>query len=134
RLAFDSGEKRLRVVTEYHAPRRLKPVELKKLAAETIGQWSDGIGEAEFLHRKKLGMDVDLYPLGAGKVLVEQVDDGKKVKAPRINALVKAIRDRNPKQAERLMASWADVNGKDRHGDSPLHLACLYGYLDLARL
>jgi ankyrin repeat protein len=134
RLAFDSGEKRLRVVTEYHAPRRLKPAELKKLAAETVGQWSDGIGESEFRHRKQLGVDVDLYPRGAEKARVEQIDDGKKVKAPRIDALVKAIRDRKPKQAERLLAGGAEVNGKDRDGEAPLHLACLYGYLGLARL
>lgn len=133
RLALDGRGKRLRVVTEYHAPRRLKPAELKQLTADTVGQWSDGIGEAAFRHRKKLGMDVDLYPRGTGKVRVEQVDDGKTVRAPRVNPLVKALRDRNPGQAGRLVAGGADVTGKDRDGDTPLHLACLYGYFDLAR-
>jgi hypothetical protein len=53
RLAFDRQEKQLRVVTEYRSPRRLNSSELKKLVEETVGQWSDGIGEEEFLHRKK---------------------------------------------------------------------------------
>ena len=63
-LAFDAKTKRLRVRTEYHAPRKLTAEELKLLVKKTTGQWSDGIGEGDFLHQKKLKMDVDLLAAG----------------------------------------------------------------------
>src|SRR5262245_53687613 len=71
RLAFDQAGKHLRVVTEYHSPRRLEPAELAKLVDETEGQWSDGIGEGDFLHRKKLKMDVSIAPQGRPKPRAE---------------------------------------------------------------
>lgn len=113
RLAYDAGAEQLRVVTEYQAPRRLKPAELRKLVQETVGQWSDGIGEGEFRHRKKTKMDVNLYPRGRGRVRAEQFDDGKKVRKPRPNALLKALADRNRKEARRLLDEGVEVNGKD---------------------
>ncbi len=135
RLAFDRQQGQLRVVTEYQSPRRLKAGELKQLVAETVGQWSDGIGEEDFIHRKKMKMDVDLYPLGGKKVRAEQIDDGKKVKAPRgLPLLVKALHDENRKEARRLLLAGAEVNVKDKEGETPLHWACLLGYFDLALL
>ncbi len=132
RLVYDSREQQLRVVTEYHSPRGLKSGELTQLVKETVGQWSDGIGEGEFLHRKKVRMDVDLCPFGERKVRAEQVDDGKKIKGPRIAPLVKALRDRDVKTARTLLAQGENVNDKDKEGETPLHLACLHGYYDLA--
>jgi ankyrin repeat protein len=58
----------------------------------------------------------------------------KSDKKPRVMSLCKVIRDRNAKKAKKLLAEGADVNTKDKYGDSPLHLACLYGFLDLALL
>ncbi len=133
RLAVEDGGKRLRVVTEYRAARRLQPAELDALVSETVGQWTDGIGEGEFLHRETLGMDVDFSPSLEGKVRAEQVDDGKRAKKPRVDELMKALHERNPRLAARLLAGGAEVNGKNGEGDTPLHVACHRGYFDLAR-
>lgn len=133
-LAFDAKKKRLRVVTEYQAPRKLTAAELKLLVEETTGQWSDGIGEGDFLHRKKLKMAVDLSPESSEKVRVEQVEDGKKVKTPLVDPLIKALDNNNSKAAGKLIAEGVDVTGIDRDGHSALQLACQAGFFDLALL
>jgi hypothetical protein len=48
RFAYDRKRKELRSVTEYRARRPLTAEELAQLVQETIGQWSDGIGENGF--------------------------------------------------------------------------------------
>ena len=48
RFAYDRKRKELRAVTEYRCPRRLTADELAKLVQETVGAWSDGVGENGF--------------------------------------------------------------------------------------
>lgn len=134
RLAFERETQRLTVVTEYQSSRRLQPNELKRLIEETAGQWSDGIGEEEFLYRKKLGMSVDLYPIRRKKIRAEQIDDGIKIKAPRAVPLAQALWDNDLAQAKALIADGADVDAMDKTGHAPLHIACLSGHFDLALL
>src|SRR5438105_11407924 len=45
RLALDLSGKKVLVVSQFKAPRRLTKPELARLIEETTGQWSDGIGE-----------------------------------------------------------------------------------------
>lgn len=132
RLAFDESMKKLRVVTEYHAPRKLTATELKQLARETTAQWSDGIGEGEFRHRKKLKMDINLYPSKRGKVSAEQIDDGKKVRRPAVEPLMIAYRDRNEGEMRRLLADYDDPNAKLKGGTTPFLMACICQLFDLA--
>jgi uncharacterized protein len=134
RFAFDEQAERLRVITEYRTSRQLTSSELGKLVQETLGQWSDGIGEGEFLHRQKLGMDVSLYPFGAEQVKVEQIDDGRKVKKPRVLPLIKAIREKDIATAKQLLSEGADVNCKDKTFGTPLHTACFFEQWEIATL
>src|SRR5262249_53875194 len=48
RFAYDRKRKELRAVTEYRCRRRLTDEELAKLVQETVGAWSDGVGENGF--------------------------------------------------------------------------------------
>jgi uncharacterized protein len=132
RLIFDAAAKQLRVVTEYQTARRLTDAELEKLVQETTGQWSDGIGEGDFRHRRKVKMDVDLDPPSRGPVHAEQIDDGKKARAPKVTPLAKAIRAFNLVEIERLLTEAPDVNAKDKDGVSPFLLACHYQFFKLA--
>jgi hypothetical protein len=47
-FAYDRKRKELRVVTEYRCSRQLTKSELAKLVEETVGAWSDGVGEGGF--------------------------------------------------------------------------------------
>src|SRR5215468_2668862 len=63
KLTYDAGEGRFLVSSAYAAPARLKPAQLKRLARETVGQWSDGIGEGCFDDlAERLGVVIDLAP------------------------------------------------------------------------
>ncbi|MGO9109976.1 MAG: ankyrin repeat domain-containing protein [Thermoguttaceae bacterium] len=131
-LAFDAKSKGLQVVTEYQSPRRLKPAELKRLVKATVGQWSDGIGEGDFRHRKRTKIDVNLYPSGSAKVTTEQIDDGQEVRKPRRSELLKALERCNWREAEQVLSGGASVKCKDKEGNTPLHLACSSGAFGLA--
>src|SRR5207253_5943539 len=48
RLTLAPDGKELLVVSTFQSPRKLTNAELKKLERETVGQWSDGIGEGCF--------------------------------------------------------------------------------------
>ena len=45
RFAYDPKRRELRAVTEYRCRQRLTDEELAKLVEETVGAWSDGVGE-----------------------------------------------------------------------------------------
>lgn len=124
-LLVDPGEQTLKVLTSYHAPRKLKKKEIQQLVDETTAQWSDGIGEGGFQHADDLGIEVDISPLDA-KPNVEQFDDGVVVKKPRKNELVAMLGNRpvDEDAAIDLVRRGADINQKDRYGKSVLDLAC----------
>ncbi len=133
RLIF--GRNGLQVETEYRSPKALSEPQLKKLVAFTKDQWSDGIGEGPFLGRDATGMEVDLAPEGRNaKILVEQVDDGVVTPPPPPLPLIKAVQNRKLEKIEGLIAKGADVNAKDRKGNTALTLACLFGGFDAAEV
>jgi hypothetical protein len=82
RFAYDPKRKELRVVTEYTCPRPLAADELAKLVEETVGAWSDGVGEGGFEAEWDGGSGLVCpnppgYPLGKvdRAVRVEQLPD-----------------------------------------------------------
>ena len=125
-LSYSESDSKLEVLTTYRAPRELTPDELKALVDETLGQWSDGIGEGEFQHSLELGMGVDISAT-TGEPTVEQIDDGIIVKRPKKSELIKLLQSRrvDESQALELVQGGADVHAKDRYGQTVLELACL---------
>ena len=134
-LACRASEGMLRVVTSYHAPRKLKKEELQLLLDETTGQWSDGIGEGEFQHAEELGIDVDISPFDSEPV-VEQFDDGVVVRKPKKSELVKVLQERRVDEdaALALVKSGAAVDAKNRYGETVLELACRAVLPDIVEL
>lgn len=132
KLTYDPGEGQFRVSSEYTAPAKLKPGQLKRLARDTVGQWSDGIGEGCFdALADRLGVVIDLAPFDQDKDLrVEQVDDGKKPSKPK-TGLAKAAREGDMTALRKHLNAGADLEAR-LQGYTPLHLAVLYGQVEAA--
>jgi hypothetical protein len=132
KLAYDKTANQLWVVTEYKAPVKLNDSQLKQLIENTIGQWSDGIGEGCFEElEERLGVGIALSPLGQRKDLqVEQIDDGEKLPKSRM-ALAKAAREGDLATVRRLLSAGADTEVRQQQF-TPLHLAIIYGHVDVA--
>jgi uncharacterized protein len=132
KLTYDSGEHQFRVSSEYTTPAKLKPAQLKRLARDTAGQWSDGIGEGCFDElAERLGVEIDLAPFGQDKNLrVEQLDDGKKPGKPG-TGLAKAAREGDMAALRKHLDAGADLEAR-LQGYTPLHLAVLYGKAEAA--
>jgi hypothetical protein len=124
KIAYDAAANRLRVVTEYRSPRKLKKSELAALADYTQGQWSDGIGEGGFLdHAEQTGISVDPYPIRRDKhtVTIEQVDDGVKTPPPkRTSPLFKAVESGDIDKINKLLAKGEDINCRNKYEWTPL--------------
>ena len=124
-LAYRASDSRLRVLTTYHAPRKLTNSEIQLLIEETIGQWSDGVGEEEFQHAEELGIGIDISPFGS-EPTVEQTDDGVAVCKPEKSELIELLQDRRVDEdaALALVKSGAAVDARNRYGQTVLELAC----------
>ena len=130
-LALDSATGGWRVVTEYAAPQKLKPTLLKSLATATVGQWSDGIGEACFDElAERLKVSIDLAPEGDSELRVEQIDDGRKPSRSK-TALAKAARDGDLPTIRALLDAGADLECR-LQGFTALNFAVMYGNADAA--
>ncbi len=131
-LVRDSGTGEFRVVTEYTAPGKLKPAQLKRLAADTAGQWSDGIGEACFDDLAgRLKLTIDLAPMfDDADLQMEQIDDGGKPSKSK-TALAKAARDGDLSAVRKLLDAGADPETRWQ-GFTALNFAVLYGNSDAA--
>ena len=135
RLRHDAENGRLLIVTEYGSPRKLKPKELKDLTAETVGQWSDGIGEGGWTSFDDLGVWVDLFPDGQSKTLtVTQFDDGVKIAPPKKPPMLAAANSGNLKRIQKLIDDGEDLSPVDKDGYSPVQLALYNGHAEAARL
>lgn len=132
KLTYDSGEGRFRVSSEYTVPAKLTKAQLKHLARDTIGQWSDGIGEGCFDElADQLGVTIDLSPFdGEQNLRIEQIDDGTKPGKPK-TGLAKAARDGDMTALRRHLDAGADLEAR-LQGYTPLHLAILYGQAEAA--
>lgn len=131
RLAWEAAAGRWRVVTEYRAPKKLRPAQLKRLVEDTVGQWSDGIGEGCFdASADRLGVVISLQPLDGEKPQVEQIDDGTKPSRPK-TGLAKAARDGDLPALRKHLQAGADLEAR-LQGYTALHLAVLYGHAEAA--
>jgi hypothetical protein len=116
RLAAADGG--ITVTSTFKSPRPLAPGELAELVKETIGQWSDGIGEGCFDEAaQRLGVGIDLCP-DSSQVTASVVDDGKPVRAKshkRVanEKLVKAAQDGDLEGVTSALAAGADVDATD---------------------
>lgn len=71
-LQYDTGDRVLRVVTEYESPRPLSDDELRKLVQHTTDQWSDGLGESfECEYASNHGYELDLAPMDQAVTVVQ---------------------------------------------------------------
>ncbi len=130
-LALDSATGGWRVVTEYAAPQKLKPALLKSLATATVGQWSDGIGEACFDELAgRLKVSIDLAPERDSDLRVESIDDGRQPSRSK-TALAKAARDGDLPTLRALLDAGADPEIR-LQGFTALNFAVLYGNADAA--
>src|SRR5262249_4920293 len=132
KLTYDPGQGRFRVSSEYTSPVKLKPAQLKRLVRQTVGQWSDGIGEGCFDElAERLRVEINLAPVDQDEDLrVEQVDDGEKPSRP-TTGLAKAARDGDMAALRKHLDAGADLEAR-LQGYTPLHLAVLYGRAEAA--
>lgn len=102
----------LRVVSEYWSPVELSPDQLQALTDQTLGQWSDGIGEGCFDEwSQESGIGLDLAPFTRDDYqdpVAEQVDDGREV--PRFAHLAKAVWRGKLDVVQQAVAERADLN------------------------
>jgi len=128
-FVYDKESKRLRILTVYHSPRKLKKKELQQLVEETRGQWSDGIGEGGFDAELDDGVHLDPFPMMSDvdldDVSVEQFDDGVKVKKPRESPLFNAAKKGDATKLKSLLDGGEKVNARDRERKTPLLEAVL---------
>ena len=131
-LVRDSATGEWRVVTEYTAPGKLKPAQLKQLAADTAGQWSDGIGEGYFDElAEHLKVTIDLAPMfDDADLQMEQIDDALKPSKSK-TALAKAARDGDLPTVRKLLDAGADPEMR-LQGFTALNFAVLNGNADVA--
>ncbi|MFO0944188.1 MAG: ankyrin repeat domain-containing protein [Pirellulales bacterium] len=132
---FDEALQQLAIKTVYHTPRELKKKEMNALIDQTIGQWSDGIGE------NGIEAQVDpvvylmaVFPLEESSFSVEQVDDGVVVKAPRKSPLFAAAKSGDTGKIEKLLSAGEDVNARDREKSTPLIVAVQHNQLEAVRV
>lgn len=121
-LSFDEQHQRLRVISEYWAPRTLNDAEIAALTQETQGQWSDGLGAACFDDWSAASqLRLDLSPEGAADDMrVEQVEDGRLV--PRFAHLARAVWKGHLEVVREAVAEKAELNAR-YEGFTALHLA-----------
>ncbi len=131
-LVRDSATGSFRVVTEYTAPSKLKPAQLKRLATDTAGQWSDGIGEGCFDDlAERLKVTIDLAPMwDDAELRMKQIDDGRKPSKSK-TALAKAARDGDLEVVRKLLDAGADPEIR-LQGFTALNFAVMYGNADAA--
>jgi len=134
RIAYDAEAGGLRVITEYHSPRALKPAELQALADDTLAQWSDGIGEGAFdQYAEETGIWINPFPIVSDRDMrVEQVDDGVKVARKRQSPLLKAAESGDVEKLRKLLAKGEDINARSRHGLTSVQTALLSRQPDAA--
>jgi hypothetical protein len=124
KIAYDAAANRLRAVTEYSSPRKRKKSELKALADEAQGQWSDGVGEGGFdEYAEQTGISVTAFPVITEEctVSIEQVDDGVTTPPPkRTSRLFKAVESGDIDKIKKLLANGEDVNSRNKYDWTPL--------------
>jgi hypothetical protein len=123
-ITFDRPSQRLRVVTEYRAPRKLKKSELASLVNFTLSQWSDGIGEGCFDdYREKMNISVSVYPIpyDEAAVQVSQIDDG--TKTAKRSPLFAVAKKGDVKKLQVLLEKGEPIEAKGQWGHTPLMCA-----------
>lgn len=123
---YDEESQQLRILTEYHSPRKLKRRELDRLVEQTRAQWSDGIGEGEFTgdgYDPEVLLDASPFQADSDDLQVEQFDDGVKVPRPRKSPLFNATKNNDTAKLAKLLDAGEDINARDRLKNTPLHIA-----------
>jgi ankyrin repeat protein len=130
RIKYNEALKILQVITEYLSPRKLKESELKKLLNQTLGQWSDGLGEGCFNgYLEKTGIHIDVYPSNCKKsdFAIEQIECEITVPKPkRIPQIVGAAKKGDVVKLASLLNKGADIDDTDKHGATAL-VQAIYG-------
>jgi hypothetical protein len=127
RLAWDGQARRLRVISEYAAPRKLTATEARALADVTVGEWL-GTTCARWLaeHEGRAGVVIDLSPSDQkNPPRVEQRAD-KAAPGGRRSPLLRAALDGDLETIRKLLGRGEDLNPRGEGRRTPLHLATLF--------
>lgn len=130
RLVFEPTLGALKVVTTYEAPRKLRREELAALVEQTVGQWSDGIGENAFT-------ELEAIP-GGSVALVSDEENVEVVQraggtAKRPSPLHKAAERGDVAKIEKLLDAGEALEAPGRFGHTPLLAAVCARKLEAVR-
>jgi hypothetical protein len=133
-----SPEHGLELATDYWIPETLVQEDLHKIAEDTLGQHTDGVGEGGYTVRCggttyaiEVPIDVAFATPWASTTRVEQVNDGRPVPPPAKVPIAAASGD--VAALRTCLAEGADVDGR-LQGFTGLHLAIGGGHRDCALL
>jgi hypothetical protein len=133
RLLVHVGDQNVQLVSTFQAPRKLTAAQLKQLARNSVGQWSDGIGENCFgQEAMELGIAIDLVQSRTPKAeqtLVEEKKEKRPVARPSV--LVKAAEAADLEKVKQLLAAGVNPNGKDAREVTALLCAAFDGHLEV---
>lgn len=134
RLRFDAKSGEMEVLTNYQSERELTKKELTALTSETIGQWTDGIGEGEFdAFENEHSMVFELLSEGAKAVRAEQISEADAKKKTVRRRIFGAIKKGDLEAVAKCLDSGEDIEARKENA-TPLINATSEGQAKVVQL
>lgn len=133
RFVLDADTSTVRVVTLYESDRNLTKQHLTLLKKETVGQWTDGIGEGCFdAFQEEHGLHFDFYS-NPKLISVEQVEPTVKSFTTKRRRIFAAIEKGDATGVAKALDAGELIEDRQR-GLTPLLLAAHGGSIEVMRL